>query len=246
VVVAEWKPLSPSFSRPIALSTDIQTPSQVSVLLVDDESPIRDGLRTLLGFYNTSSTIRFTVVGEAVTKDQAIALAHQQNPSLILLDLELSRGLEDGIQTLTELREFYNGKILILSACQNEQIIFRAMQAGASGYLFKDKLATQLCTAITTVLSNQVYLESELVTQFFRAFQIHSQRSRQSLQTSSLSERELEVLQLLVQGDPNAAIAERLYITVATVKAHLTSIFEKLSVKSRSQAIVAALRSGLV
>ncbi len=218
----------------------------VSVLLVDDDPSLRQGLRTLLHFYNTSNYAPFTIVGEAATPEQAISLVRQQDPVLILLDMGLGGSNAGGLATLKHLREFYRGKVLILSGHQDDELIFQAMQAGAAGYLSKDTLAAQLHTAITTILADQIYLAPDVATRFFRVFQLHAGRSLTNHSSIRLSDRELEVLHHLVQGDPNAEIARSLYITVATVKAHLTSIFDKLGVKSRSQAIVTALRLGLV
>ncbi|AFY42414.1 response regulator transcription factor [Nostoc sp. PCC 7107] len=218
----------------------------ISVLLVDDEPHFRKGIRTLLNFYTNSSGLGLNVVGEAASVEQAVKLTAEQHPALILLDLELPP--EDGIMALQRLGELsYNGKVLILSAHQQDEWIFRAMQAGACGYVFKDQLATQLCEAITTVINHQVYLPPDVATAFFRLFHYYTGHSLNSNHSSiHLTEREQEVLNWLVQGASNEQIAGNLYITVATVKAHLTAIFDKLSVTSRTQAIVKALKLGLV
>jgi DNA-binding NarL/FixJ family response regulator len=216
----------------------------LSILLVDDEQRFRQGLRTLLNFYS-SPTLHYEVVGEAASIDQALALAAEQRPALILLDLELARG--DGVMLLTQLRETnFAGKVLVLSAHQEDDWVFRAMQAGASGYVFKTHLAQQLSEAIATVIKDEVYLPAEVATQFFRLFHYYSGRSLQARQAIHLTDREQEVLHWLVRGASNEEIAKHLYITIATVKAHLTAIFEKLQVSSRTQAIVAALKLGLV
>jgi len=215
------------------------------VLLVDDDRRFRQGLQTLLNFYSVSEQLLLEVVGEAASVEQALSLAASQHPALILLDLELESG--DGITALIRLREMhFAGKVLVLSAHQEDDWIFRAMQAGAAGYVFKNRLATQLCEAITTALKSEIYLPTEVVSGFFRQFQAYSTASLQTSQKLHLTEREQEVLHWLAQGDANEKIAKRLYITVATVKAHLTSIFEKLQVTSRTQAIVAALKLGLI
>lgn len=219
--------------------------TQISVLLVDDDQRFRQGLCTLLSFYNVNGSLFLEVVGEAASVEQALSLTAQQRPALILLDLELATG--DGITTLRRLREmFYTGKVLVLSAHQEDDWIFRAMQAGAVGYVFKSRLATQLYEAITTVMRSEIYLPVEVASGFFRRFQADSECSLQARQKLHLTEREQEVLHWLAQGASNEEIAKRLYVTVATVKAHLTSIFEKLEVTSRTQAIVAALRLGLL
>lgn len=217
----------------------------ISTLLVDDNPKFRQGLRTLLEFYNQNGQLNFDIIGEAATVDQTIAFVSQQHPTLILLDLELPP--DNGINALIRLRELpYRGKVLVLSAHQDDDWIFRAMQAGAIGYVFKDCLVQQLHNAIATVLNNQVYLAPEVATHFFRRFQFLAGRSLPIAKSLNLTDREQEVLHWLVQGESNEAIAEHLYITIATVKAHLTSIFEKLEVQSRTQAIVKALKLGLV
>ena len=221
------------------------TDQKLSVLLVDDDRVFRQGLHTLLDFYSVNAQLCIEVVGEAASIERALSLASQQHPALILLDLELESG--DGITTLLRLREMsFAGKVLVLSAHQEDDWIFRAMQAGATGYIFKNRLATQLFEAITTALRSEIYLPTEVASRFFRQFQSYSGASLQAREKLHLTEREQEVLHWLSQGDSNEQIAKRLYVTVATVKAHLTSIFEKLQVTSRTQAIVAAMKLGLI
>ena len=217
----------------------------LSLLLVDDEPQFRQGLRTLLEFYSFKGLGSVQVVGEAASPSQALKLAVEQHPALMLLDLELAG--EDGLSVLLELRErAYAGKILVLSAHREDEAVYRAMQAGANGYVFKQSLASQLCEAIATVMGGEIYLSQEVVTGFFRMFNFYAGHSLQACRQINLTEREQEVLHWLVQGESNEAIANHLYVTVATVKAHLTAIFSKLTVKSRTQAIVKALKLGLV
>ncbi len=218
---------------------------KVSVLLVDDEEHFRQGLRTLLSFYSINYSLFLEVVGEAESVEQVLKFTAQKYPDLILLDLELTEG--DGITTLLHLKEIsYTGKVLVLSAHQEDDWVFRAMQAGASGYVFKNHLVTQLCEAINTVIQSEIYLPSKVASGFFRCFQAYSNSSVSASHQLHLTQREQEVLHWLTQGASNEEISKQLYVTVATVKAHLTSIFEKLKVTSRTQAIVAALRLGLV
>lgn len=218
---------------------------KLSVLLVDDEERFRQGLRTFLNFYSINSSLPLEIVGEADSVDQVLKFIAQKHPDLILLDLELTEG--DGITTLVRLKEIsYTGKILVLSAHQEDEWIFRAMQAGAAGYVFKNRVVTQLCEAINTVIKSEIYLPSEVASGFFRCFQANSNSSVRTSAQPHLTQREQEVLHWLAQGASNEEIAKRLYVTVATVKAHLTNIFEKLKVTSRTQAIVAALKLGLV
>ncbi|MBW4440669.1 MAG: response regulator transcription factor [Plectolyngbya sp. WJT66-NPBG17] len=218
---------------------------QISVLLVDDDSRFRQGLQMLLQFYSTNCDQRFAVIGEAASSEQAVQLAQQQHPMLILLDMELASG--DGITTLTELAKLeHRSKILVVSGHEEEEWVFRAMRAGANGYVVKTELATELFTAMTTVLNEQIYLSPELATRFFQMFRFYNGQALDAKTKLHLTDREQEVLHWLVQGASNEDIATRLYISVATVKAHLTAIFHKLSVTSRTQAIIRALKMGLV
>ncbi|GAP99284.1 response regulator transcription factor [Leptolyngbya sp. NIES-2104] len=218
---------------------------QISVLLVDDDSKFRQGLQTLLQFYSTTQDRKFKVIGEAASTDQAIQLAEQQRPMLILLDMELANG--DGITALNELVKLeHRSKILVVSGHQEEEWVFRAMRAGANGYVVKTELATELFNATTTVLNDQVYLSPDLATRFFQMFRFYNGQALDAKAKLHLTDREQEVLTWLVQGASNEEIATRLYISVATVKAHLTAIFHKLGVTSRTQAIIRALKMGLV
>jgi DNA-binding NarL/FixJ family response regulator len=218
---------------------------QISVLLVDDDAKFRQGLHTLIQFYNTNRDRRFTVIGEAASSDQAVQLVEQQRPMLILLDMELMTG--DGIETLTELAKLeHRSKILVVSGHQEEEWVFRAMRSGANGYVVKTELATELFQAMTTVINDQVYLSPDLATRFFQMFRFYNGQALDAKAKLHLTDREQEVLHWLVQGASNEEIATRLYISVATVKAHLTAIFHKLGVTSRTQAIIRALRMGIV
>lgn len=221
------------------------TLQKLLVLIVDDEERFRQGLRIFLNFYNINNSLPLEIVGEAANVDQVLKLTCQKHPNLILLDLELDHS--DGITALQHLKEMsYDGKVLVLSAHQEDDWIFRAMQAGASGYVFKSCLATQLSEAIDTVINSKIYLPTEVASRFFRRFQADFDSSFKTCYHLHITEREKEVLFWLTRGASNGEIAKHLYITVATVKAHLTSIFDKLKVTSRSQAIVAALKLGLV
>ncbi|BAT56503.1 two component LuxR family transcriptional regulator [Nostoc sp. NIES-3756] len=217
----------------------------LTVLLVEDNERFRQGLRTLLSFYHGNGSLPLEIVGEANSLEQVLKLTADKSPDLILLDLQLVGS--DGISVLFSLKQIgYSGKVLVLSAHQEDEWVFRAMQAGASGYVFKNHLATQLCEAINTVTKSEIYLPSEVASRFFRFFQAYSDSCLRACHQLHLTEREQEVLYWLTQGASNEEIAKHLYVTIATVKAHLTSIFEKLKVNSRTQAIVTALKLGLV
>lgn len=239
-------------------------PQLMSVMLVSAQLPFRQSLQALLNLYNLNKSLgEFQIVGEADSPIQAISLAKKHQPTVIVLDIDFFHREGDGIHTLAELSHLLDKsqqkcKVLVLSDQSEDKFIFRAMQTGACGYILKKNLTSQLHNALTATSSGQIYLCPEVATHFFRMFHFYGScfsapQSRElavpELQGSNpyhLTQREREVLQLLVQGERNQEIARHLYISVATVKAHLTAIFEKLGVKSRSSAIVTSLKFGII
>jgi DNA-binding NarL/FixJ family response regulator len=217
----------------------------ISALLVEDDLHFRAGVRNLLGFYNIQNQT-ISVVGEANRPQQALSLVKQHAPDLILIDMELSEGT--GLTLLQELQDSnLSSKTLVLSGHQEDSWIYPAMQVGADGYVFKSQVAEQLLDAINAIMQDQVYLPPEVATGFFRRFQkTQTALPNQIGEPCELSQREMDVLGCLVQGLSNDDIAKQLYISVATVKAHITNIFLKLQVTSRTQAIVAAIKMNLV
>lgn len=214
----------------------------ISTLIVDDQAVFRQNLKTLLDLYSNSGKANFTVIAETDSIAKAINLLNRHHPDLILLDLELER--ESGLDFLKYLHTNHSSAItLVLSAHQEDNLIFQAMHAGARGYIFKTNLVQQLGEAINTVMSDNIYLPPEVATRFFRYFNTCPEQFISQGKAPDLTKREKEVLQYLIQGLSNEEIAKQLYITVATVKAHLTAIFNKLGVKNRAQAIVAAMKA---
>lgn len=217
----------------------------LSTLLVDDDSQFRAGIRTFLNFSQIQART-IEVIGEADHPALALSLTKQHSPDLILIDMELIEG--DGLCLLEQLRDSNaSSRTLVLSGHQEDYWIYQAMQLGANGYVFKGQVSQQLLDAIATVMQNQIYLPPEVATGFFRKFQKAQASLPSNLgQPCNLSDRENDVLYWLVQGASNDEIAKQLYISVATVKVHLTNIFLKLQVTSRTQAIVAAIKMNLI
>lgn len=217
--------------------------SAVSILLVDDDPEFCQGIQTLLHLEPTMHRVQ--VLGKVHSATEAIAWITKREPDLILLDLEL--GEEDGITVLYHLQKNgFHVKVLVLSSHEEERYIFRAMQAGAKGYLLKRHIIHELFPAIVTILKSEIYVPPEVANIFFREFQAKQASYWQAQHQTDFTGREREVLIWLVQGAPNEEIAKHLYVSTATVKAHLTSIFKKLGVTSRTQAIIEALKRGLV
>ena len=225
--------------------TQIAPTKSLSMLLVDNNRQFRDKIRTFLNFSQIhGQTVE--VIGEANYQALALSLIKQHNPDIILIDIKLTEG--DGLSFLRQLRDSnVSSKTLVLSDSQEDSWIYHAMQLGANGYVFKSQGSQQLVNAIATVMQNQIYLPPEVATGFFRRFQKTQASLPSELgQPCDLSKRENDVLYWLVQGASNNEIAKQLYISVATVKVHLTNIFLKLQVTSRTQAIVAAIKMNLI
>jgi DNA-binding NarL/FixJ family response regulator len=225
--------------------TQAEKATTLSTLLVDDDLHFRTGLRALLDFYQIQEQT-ISVIGEANRPAMALSLVEKHVPDLILTDMELIDG--DGLTLLQQLQDHQiASKTLVISAHQEDHWIYQAMQSGADGYVFKSQIAEQLLDAINAIMHDQVYLPPEVATGFFRRFQkTQTALPTQIGQPCQLSPREKDILYWLVQGATNEEISKQLYISVATVKAHITNIFLKLQVTSRTQAIIAAIKMNLI
>lgn len=203
-----------------------------TVLLVDDHPVVRSGLRAVL---DTGDTV--TVVGEAATGEEAITLASHLHPDVVLCDLRLGEGI-DGIQTTAALRALDPAPaVLILTTFDRDAEILGAIEAGAAGYLRKDVAPEVIAEGVRRAAAGDVVLAPELATRVLKG--MRSPRPK-------LTDREIEVLRLLAKGSTNREIARALFVTEATVKTHLTHIFTKLDVDSRSRAIHIAQETGLI
>lgn len=203
-----------------------------TVLLVDDHPVVRSGLRAVL---DTGEEIK--IVGEAATGEEAIVLANHLRPDVVLCDLRLGNGI-DGIQTTAALRALDPAPaVLILTTFDRDSEILGAVEAGAAGYLLKDVAPEVIIEGLQRAAAGDVFLAPDLAARVMKGM---------SKPTPRLTEREREVLKLLVKGVTNQEIARALFVTEATVKTHLTHIFTKLEVDSRSRAILLAQEAGLV
>jgi two-component system, NarL family, response regulator LiaR len=205
----------------------------ISVLIVDDHPIVREGLHRAI-----ERDPEFCVLGEAETGMEAIRLAHSLRPDVVLMDLSLPD--LDGISTTARLRhELPETEVVVLTGVLNPTLIMQAMQAGASGYLFKDTRASEIRTAIQDVIEGRVHLSPQVTRLLVNQIQ-------PSGSLNPLTEREVEVLHLLARGSSNKEIMQTLQITEATTKAHIRHIFSKLGVQSRTQAVLVAMRLGLI
>jgi len=205
----------------------------VRVLITDDHSVVRQGLRMFL-----SLDPELEVVGEAANGEEALRMARDLSPDVVLMDLVMP--VMDGISATGAIRsELPDVEVIALTSVLEDASVTGAVKAGAIGYLMKDTEAEELGRAIKAAAEGRVYLAPEAAARLMREV-----RTPESPET--LTERETEVLQLLARGKANKQIATSLYVTEKTVKAHVSSILAKLGVQSRTQAALYAVRAGLV
>ena len=205
----------------------------IRILIVDYHSVVRQGLKMFLAL-----DPELEVVGEAANGSEALRLARELEPDVVLMDLLMP--VMDGV-TATEVirRELPGIEVIALTSVLEDQVIFKAMRAGATGYLLKDTESEELCRSIKAAAAGQVQLSPQVAARLMQ--EVHVPESPESL-----TKRETEVLRLLAQGKANKEIAAALVIGEKTVKTHVSNILSKLGVSSRTQAALYAVRLGLV
>lgn len=219
-----------------------------SILLVDRNPEELARVRSLLNVYSHQSVTQYDVIGETVSKAEVLPLIDRWQPHLLIVGVDLSQDWQETVSIIKKLQKIHNAPRVLLVGKEEPESndLFEVMKIGVAGYISREYLSTDLLSAIQRVESRQIYLSQSMLTRFFQAFQAYAKQPEQRCLSLRLSGREQEVLKLLVQGYSNEAIARSLFISIATVKAHFTSIFEKLEVKTRTQAIVRALKQELV
>lgn len=201
----------------------------IRLLVVDDHHVVRSGLAASLGLEDD-----LQVVGEADHGAAVPALARKLRPDVVLMDLRMPGG--SGIEATTALRaEMPEARVLMFTTFDGEEEIYRAMQAGARGYLLKSAPREELLAAIRAVAADERYLPAAL-----------AQRLAGRVGTPDVSERELEVLRLMARGKANKEIAAALGISDETVKRHASNLFVKMGVADRAQATSEGIRRGLI
>ena len=205
----------------------------IHVLLVDDHSMVREGLRLFL-----ESDPEIKVIAEASNGAEAVELTRQMRPNIVLMDILMP--VMDGITATLQIREeLPESEIIILSSVLEQETVVRAVKAGAIGYLLKDIQADELCRAVKAAAGGQVQLSPPVSAYLMHEVQV-------SEPSKNLTERESDILRLLAQGHSNKDIAQRLHVVEDTVKSHVRHILSKLGVQSRTQAALYAVRLGWV
>ena len=214
-------------------------PGPIRLLLADDHALLRQGTAELL-----RREPDLCVVGEASDGRQAVALAQALQPDIVIMDVRMPGA--SGLEATRRIRESLpHIQVLVLTAHDDDQYVFSLLQAGASGYLLKTAPVSALAQAIRQVRAGETPLDPAITRKVVLRLGSGSRPAAgETPEAAELTPRELEVLQCLARGQSNRAIAEALYVSERTIQTHLTSIFAKMGVASRLEAVLAAIRRG--
>jgi DNA-binding NarL/FixJ family response regulator len=214
----------------------------IRLLVADDHALFREGLQALF-----STTPGIEIVGEAASGEETVALAEALLPDIILMDINMPD--VDGIQaTRRVLRSNQTIGVIMVTMLEDDAALFSAVRAGARGYVLKGAHHEELLQTVRAVANGQVLFGPSTASRimgFFQDIEAEVKPSQPEESFPELTPRELEVLYLIAQGANNQQIAERLVITDKTVRNHITSVFSKLQVADRAQAIIKAREAGL-
>jgi DNA-binding NarL/FixJ family response regulator len=214
----------------------------IHVVIADDQQLVRTGFRMIL-----EEETDIDVVGEATNGLQAVSLAQQLHPDVVLMDIRMPE--LDGIAATRQInadRRSHRARVLILTTFDLDEYVFDALRAGASGFLLKDTPAVELIAAIRVIAAGESLLAPSVTRRLIEEFTATTRASPPPREFAELTARELEVFELVAQGLSNSEIASRLVIGVTTVKTHVTHLLTKLDLRDRIQAVVLAYETGVV
>jgi two-component system, NarL family, response regulator LiaR len=213
---------------------------KIRILIADDHTVVREGTRQIL-----EQEPDLEVVAEAADGEEAIQLTGSTHPDVILMDVAMPK--VDGIAATTQIKALYpKTAILVLSAFDDDQFVFSLLEAGAAGYLLKSVRGRELVEAIRAVHAGESVLHPSVARKVLNHFVPNSSKSTKEKPPEVLSERELEVLRMACKGLSNQEIADKFSLSLRTVQAHFSHIFNKLQVSSRTEAVVRAIKEGWV
>jgi len=205
-------------------------PDRIRILIAEDHAVVRDGLTSVLEFEKD-----MTVVGHARNGREAIAQVRKLKPDVVLMDLAMPE--LDGVAATEAIRaEFPEARILVLTTYDGDETVFRALESGAKGYLLKDCTTADLLAAIRKIHAGGSHVSERAA----------SRLAERAIAGAALSPREVEVLKLIADGNSNKEIANRLFVSEGTVKTHVLNIHHKLGVDDRTEAVVVAIRRGIL
>lgn len=202
---------------------------RIRLLLADDHPPLRAGLAAIF-----QAHADFEVVAQAGGGAEAVALAVSEKPDVCVLDLRMPEG--DGVETTRALvAQNPNARVLILTTYDHEEDIYRALEAGARGYVLKDTTSEELLTAVRQIHKGERFLPPAIAA-----------RLAERIIRAALTPREMDVLRLVARGRSNKEIATAMFVTEETVKTHVKALFQKLGVHDRAEAVTVAAQRGLL
>ncbi len=201
----------------------------IRIIVADDHPVVRQGLATII-----ERELDMVVVGQARDGWEVTELFCKKRPDVVLMDLRMPK--YSGVKAIQNIcTDYGDANVIILTTYDGDEDIYNGIQAGAKGYLLKDTEPEEILCAIRTVANGKKYISEVVATKL-----------KERMKKPELSERELEVLQLITNGNTNQQIAATLFITEGTVKYHVNNILSKLGVSDRTQAVVAAVKRGIV
>jgi DNA-binding NarL/FixJ family response regulator len=213
----------------------------IRVVIADDHAVVRLGIRKLLELEGTDE---LAVVGEAASGDRVLAAVEAHAPDVLLMDIMMP-GL-DAVSRVRQVREQPGApQVLILTASESDELVQPLLAAGAAGYMLKDEAPDAIVQAIRAVAAGQTWFSQKIAGLIVRAHTAPAE-AEQTVGEAALTPREWEILQHIGQGKSNSEIADQLVLSKTTVQNYVSSIYAKLGIESRSQALLYAMRSGMV
>ncbi len=211
---------------------------EIKILLAEDHAVVRESIRESL-----ERETQFKVIGEASDGEQAVKMARELKPDVIIMDISMPR--LNGIEATRQIKAFYpQVAILVLTAYDDEQYVFSVLSSGAAGYLLKDVGVQDLMEAIKTVYSGDSVLHPAIARKVLNKFKMPRGDISKETEVDLLTDRESTVLKMAAGGLSNNEIAQGLHLSVSTIESHLRTIFNKLGVGSRTEAVIEALKKG--
>lgn len=214
----------------------------IRIAIIDDQAMVRQGFGALL-----NSQADLSVVGSAADGAEAVQLVKRTSPDVVLMDIRMPQmnGL-DATRAILDMPGLQHPRVIMLTTFDADEYVFSALQAGASGFLLKDATAEDLIAAVRIVAAGDALLAPSITSKLIAEYVARPAPRDTSALLSPLTERELDVMRLIATGQSNAEIAASLFLSEQTVKTHVSRVLGKLSLRDRTQIVIAAYESGLV